>query len=58
MKPNLNEASIAHKFQTSKKGPILNSLEEKVIPPVSDMDVVEPNITLVIASVVLVVCLV
>ncbi|SDM84497.1 hypothetical protein [Maricaulis salignorans] len=35
----------------------LDDLEVSVTPPVADLDVLEPNITLVIATVVLVLCL-
>lgn len=38
-------------------GYILDDLEEPVIPPVAELDVVAPNIPLVIASVVFVILL-
>jgi len=41
----------------SNFGLYLDDLEEPVTPPATDLDVVEPNIALIVATVVLVICL-
>lgn len=40
-----------------KIGFCLDNLEEPVTPPVTELNVVEPNVALVVAAVVLVICL-
>jgi len=43
--------------QTIRQGVLLDDLEEPVTPPVTELDVIEPNVGLIIATVVLVLVL-
>lgn len=48
---------IRHLSDSKPNGFLISDLEEPVTPPATELNVVEPNIGLVVATVVLVLCL-
>jgi hypothetical protein len=48
---------IRHLSDSKPNGFLINDLEEPVTPPVTELNVVEPNVGLIVATVVLVICI-